>query len=159
MSSWGDAVLKIANENPDIVVADDANVAFTDDAPAVAPRQTTEHGEQVALFVWKDMAKHTHPELAMLFAVPNGGHRHPAVAAKMKAEGEQAGVPDVLLLVARGRFHGLAIEMKVKPNKPTAEQLEWLERFRHYGYSAVVCYSARDAIGVIMAYLTQEGDR
>lgn len=157
VSKWGNVVLQIAHDNPDVVVADDANVAFTDDAPITAiNRQASEHDEQAVLFSWAAMAQGEHPELAMLFAVPNGGQRHPAVAAQLKAEGVRAGVPDVFLAVPRGRFHGLAIEMKVKPNKPTAQQLEWIALLRHYGYSAVVCFGAQDAINTVKAYLSQD---
>lgn len=52
-----------------------------------------EANEQTALFHWAAFAaKHEHPELALMFAVPNGGHRHPVVAAKLKAQGVKAGV-------------------------------------------------------------------
>lgn len=124
-------------------------------------RHASEHDEQVALFAWADLAEAEHPELAMLFAVPNGGQRHPAVAAKLKAEGTKAGVPDILLDVARGRFHGLRIELKRADhsNGPTPEQNEWIAHYHYYGYSAVVCYGAQDAIGVIQAYLSQDGAR
>jgi hypothetical protein len=160
MTGWSDIAYKVAQGNPDVVIVGDANV--TDVTPggciAQSKRHTpSEHEEQVALFEWADREEVNHPELAQLFAVPNGGQRHPAVAAQLKAEGVRAGVPDVLLLVARGRFHGLAIEMKVKPNKPTPAQEEWIARLRYYGYMAVTCWSANEAIGVIMVYLAQEG--
>jgi hypothetical protein len=32
-----------------------------------------------------------------IFAIPNGGHRHIAVAAKLKATGSSAGVPDLYI--------------------------------------------------------------
>ena len=159
MSGW-DAVYKVAQANPDVVIVGDGNVTDVTPGALIAARKRhtpSEHEEQAALFEWATLAQGQHPELAMLFAVPNGGQRHPAVAAQLKAEGVRAGVPDVFLLVARGRFHGLAIEMKVKPNKPTEAQEEWIARLRNYGYSAVVCWSAQDAQSVIMAYLAQEG--
>jgi hypothetical protein len=37
--------------------------------------------------------RRTYPDVR-IFSVPNGGHRHPAVAAKMKATGVSSGVPD-----------------------------------------------------------------
>lgn len=118
----------------------------------------TEHEEQVALFAWAAANEGAHPELCMLLSVPNGGHRHPVVAAKMKAEGQKAGAPDILFLCRRGRFGGMAIELKRadKSNKPTPEQREWIERLRHYGYCAIVAYGAQEAIDAILAYLVQE---
>ena len=122
----------------------------------------TEHDEQVALFAWAAENEAAHPELRNLFAVPNGGARHPAVAAQLKAEGVRRGVPDVFLAVMRrgndGRtWGGLFVEMKRKPNKPTPEQEEWIARLRASGYMAVVCYGAQEAEQCIMAYLVQEG--
>jgi len=43
----------------------------------------SEHEEQVALFRWAWFAQVKHPALALLYAIPNGGHRHKAVAARM----------------------------------------------------------------------------
>ena len=140
--------------NPEIAVQD--GYIHPDYAPIVTARKASEHEEQAAVFAWADAAEVEHPELRMLYAVPNGGHRHPAVAAMMKAEGQRAGVPDMCLPVARGRWHSLYIELKVRPNKPTAEQVDWIERLRYYGNSAIVCYGAQEAINAIMAYLRME---
>lgn len=46
-----------------------------------------EHTEQTALFSRLALYEGKYPELRWIFAIPNGGHRHIAVAAKMKAEG------------------------------------------------------------------------
>jgi len=129
---------------------------LTEAKHAAAP---TEHDEQCALFAWADTAQAQHPELVMLYAVPNGGARHPAVGAQLKAEGVRAGYPDIALDVARGRWHGLRIELKRadRSNHATPEQCVWLERLRQYGYQAVVCYGAQEAINVITTYL--DGDK
>jgi hypothetical protein len=161
MKRWGELALDAARANPDVTVVTPVT-AMPDAAAqwlAQHPHKASEHEEQVALFEWAAREEANHPELAQLFAVPNGGKRHPAVAAQLKAEGTKAGVPDVLLDVARGKFHGLRIEMKRtdRSNGPTPEQKEWIARYRHYGYSAVVCYGAQDAINVITAYLAQDG--
>lgn len=49
--------------------------------------------------------------------------------------------------------HGLYIEMKYGGNKPTAEQRRWLDELSSLGYATAVCYSAEEAIKVIMNYL------
>ncbi len=97
-----------------------------------------EHHEQVALIQWAALNTHKHPELALLFAIPNGGHRDIRVAAKLKAEGVQAGVPDLCLPVARGGFHGLWIELKAGKNTARPAQLAWIDRLRAQGYVATV---------------------
>jgi len=88
--------------------------------------------------------------------VPNGGQRHPAVAKKLKAEGVKAGVPDVLVFEeCRGGYmdrtfcDGLALELKVGRNKPTAAQVEWHERLRKNGWRVEVCYTLDEVLGIL----------
>ena len=45
--------------------------------------QPTEEQEQAAVIEWRDLMVRQFPELRWLHHVPNGGERHPAVAAKM----------------------------------------------------------------------------
>jgi hypothetical protein len=71
------------------------------------------------------MMESKYPALRMLHAIPNGGHRHKATAARLKAAGVKAGVPDICLPVARGDWHGLYIELKVGKNKLTEAQRRW----------------------------------
>jgi hypothetical protein len=118
----------------------------------------TEHDEQVALFRWAAENEAAHPELRMLHATPNGGYRPIVTAVKMQQEGQKRGYPDISLDVARGKFHGLRIELKRRKGaRISAEQEEWIARLRHYGYCACVCYGAGEAINCIMGYLAQEG--
>jgi len=147
----------LLRNSPDVGIADISGLNVGAGVDAVgAP---LEHDEQVALFDWADAMQGEHPELCMMFAIPNGGARHPAVAAQLKAEGVKAGVPDVFLACARGRWHGLFVELKRadRSNHATSAQRAWMEMLRRYGYSACVCYGAQEAISTIMAYLGQEG--
>ena len=114
---------------------------------------SSEHQEQVALFEWAGYARGALPELDLLYAVPNGGLRHKAVAAKMKAEGARAGVPDICLPVPRGGYHSLYIEMKYGKNKPTEKQAAWLKALTDYGHYCKVCYGFEEAKGTIELYL------
>lgn len=119
------------------------------------PSRELEHFEQVRLFTWvKAQVKRT-PELALLFAIPNGGQRHPAVAAKLKAEGVKPGVPDLCLPVARGKFHGLFIELKAPGGKAADSQKWWLNALGHQGYCAHLCIGWESARKVIEAYLDE----
>ena len=54
-----------------------------------------EHVEQVVLFEWARLQAAKYPMLKTMFAIPNGGKRGSATAAKLKAEGVKAGVCDV----------------------------------------------------------------
>ena len=135
--------------------------AALDNAGSLGGAVPLEHDEQAALFAWAESNEAAHPELRNLFAIPNGGARHPAVAAQLKAEGVRRGVPDIMLAIMRrgndGRtWGGLFVEMKRRGNKPTPEQSEWIARLRVNGYMAVVAYGCEEAKQCIMAYLTQQ---
>jgi len=119
----------------------------------------SEHNEQAALFQWAETLQGQIPQLKMLYAIPNGGHRHKAVAAKLKTEGVKAGVLDVNLDVPKTPFHGLRIEMKFGKNKLSDNQIVWVDRYIENGYSVIVCYSWQDAAKGILTYLgePQEG--
>lgn len=113
-----------------------------------------EGNEQAALFSWLRLR---HPvAYRMAFHVPNGGHRHKAVAAKPKAQGVKAGVPDIAILLARGGFHGLFIEFKAAPPHSAAvadSQAAWVDALACEGYRATVCKGVTDAINEIDAYM------
>lgn len=113
----------------------------------------SEHDEQCALFAFAAWAAGRVPELSLLHAIPNGGARHPAVAAKLKAEGVKAGIPDVFLPVARGGRNGLYVELKYGKNKTSAEQDRWIDALREQGYAVAVCYGWQEAARKLLGYL------
>ena len=117
----------------------------------------TESVEQQQLFQWARMASGKHPELELLYKIPNEGKRTRANASRMKAEGLKSGVPDICLPVARGGHHGLYIELKrVKNSRVTQDQLGWIEALIAQGYVAAVCRGCDEAIRVIERYLSEE---
>jgi hypothetical protein len=97
-----------------------------------------------------------YPEAGLLFAVPNGGERNTIVGARMKAEGVKRGVPDYVLPVARGGFHGLAIELKAKGGRVSPEQRQWLDALRAQGWAAYVAWGADQAWDIVRKYLGGE---
>lgn len=115
--------------------------------------KTRESNEQASLMVWAAYQAGRFPELELLYHIPNGGSRNSIEAYHLKEQGVKAGVPDLCLPVARGAFHGLYIELKIKGNKPTTKQRDWIERLREQGYKAEVCYGWEEASGVILDYL------
>jgi hypothetical protein len=120
-------------------------------------KRITEHDEQTAVFKWRDLNLKKYPELISLAAIPNGGHRHKAVAGKLKAEGVSAGFPDIILTCPRHGYHGLFIEMKVrKGGRVSPEQKEWLDRLRREGYQALVCHGFEEARDALRKYLFEE---
>ncbi len=92
----------------------------------------------------------------LIYHVPNGGHRVKAVAAKLKAQGVKAGIPDLVLSMARGGYFGLYIEFKATPPNDaavSANQQERLRKLNDQGYLAIVCRGHFDALEQIRAYL------
>lgn len=113
----------------------------------------TEHEIQAAFFNHVD-SKYAGSNISVLtFAVPNGGHRHIKTALKLKKEGVKRGVSDVLCLIPVKPYHGLVIEFKRHPNKPTKEQLEFMTACVGQRYKVGVCYSVEDAITLFEDYL------
>lgn len=110
-----------------------------------------QHAKKVAQ--WAKIHACKYPELELLYAIPNGGQRHIAVAAKLKAEGVKRGVPDYCLPVARGRYNGLYLELKAPGGRVTVEQNWWIDKLEDQGYAAGVCYGADEAIRILETYL------
>ena len=120
---------------------------------ALAKTQPKEHFEQVTVIRWIDLHAKAIPELSLRFAVPNGAKRSVWEATQAKSEGMQAGVPDLWLPVARGGFHGLAIEMKRKHSGEVSKaQADYIARLSGAGWSVHVCHGAGEAIAVIAGY-------
>lgn len=130
---------------------------------AVRRRVDHEHRAQVAVVTWATLARAEFPELALLFAIPNGGHRNVIVARKLKAEGVKPGVPDLCLPVARGGWHGLFIEMKAGPTRNaeggtrkgvvSVAQAQFALALQTQGYRVATCWGSEAAIGVLREYL------
>ena len=114
-----------------------------------------EAAEQIKLFRWVDLvSKNYYPELRLLYHIPNGGSRNELEAVNLKKQGVRAGVPDLCLPVARGRYHGLYIELKrQKGGKLSEDQKKWLDDLFAQGYLAVRCDGADEAIGILSNYL------
>ncbi len=106
---------------------------------------------------WAEWMSNRQPEAGLLFHIPNGGARTAVTGARMKAEGVKKGVPDLMLPVSRGGFHGLFIEMKRRHGgRVSPEQASWLRALEVLGYCAQVCFGADEAIAVIDRYLKGE---
>jgi len=101
----------------------------------------SEDMEQAHFVSW---FRKSYPEVK-IFAIPNGGHRHPAVAAKLKVTGVVKGVPDLFIPEWL-----LWVEMKkTKGGKVSPEQKEWIEYLNGCGHKAVVANGCDEAIKII----------
>ena len=117
----------------------------------------SEHDIQVQLIAWADANTTKHPELACLFAVPNGGKRSIRTAVNLKLQGVKPGVPDLCLPVARGtdpRYIGLWIELKKPGGTTSPAQAHWLAALAMYGHKTALCTSWESARDHLLDYLT-----
>lgn len=90
---------------------------------------------------------------------PNEGKRNPRTGAALKAAGMKAGFPDCVVFDPFGvadkprNFQnikrGLAIELKVGKNKPTAAQAKWLSDLGGRGWRCEVCYTLDEVLDVL----------
>jgi len=97
--------------------------------------------------------------------IPNEGKRSLFERWKSKILGIKRSMPD-LLIFKRIKFpldimtneyyehSGLAIEFKIKPNKPTYEQLRILGYLQEEGWDTKICYTFDEAKEIIDFYLT-----
>ena len=93
----------------------------------------------------------------LLFAVPNGGARSRTEAAIMKAEGVTAGVTDLILLLGRGGFNALCIEMKTTDRHSALSdaQIEWRSLAITNGSRHVVCRTLEEFQSEIRWYMAR----
>jgi hypothetical protein len=74
---------------------------------------------------------------------------------RLKLKGVKSGVPDCLIFTQRNGFKGLAIELKIKPNRPTETQKQWLLELSLLGWLCKVAYSFDEAQKIIDEYLKE----
>lgn len=128
--------------------------------PEQLAANSSEHSQQVALFAWAAQNADKIPELRLLFAIPNGGKRDKVTAARLKAEGVRAGVPDIFWPVARNAeitarmvtWRGLFIEMKAVDGRVSDEQDKWIADLEAQGYCCCVAWSFAQARQCILNY-------
>lgn len=82
----------------------------------------------------------------VFFSVPNEGKRTASTAAKLKANGLRAGVPD-LMLIRDGRAYGL--ELKTETGRISPAQRACHAEFTSAGATVSVAFGLDDAIATL----------
>jgi hypothetical protein len=116
-------------------------------------RANPEHVQQVGLFQIVSAWAKQYPELALLYAVPNGSDRNPTVGAKLKAEGVRKGMLDCVLPVPVGGYGALYLEMKAPPGRASKDQIAWAKALMQAGNAVAFCWSAESAFQTLLNYL------
>lgn len=105
----------------------------------------SEHSEQVNFVRWFRLA---YPKV-LIFAIPNGGHRHIAVADKLKAEGVVTGIPDLYIPAWR-----LWVEMKRQQGgKLSSSQKEMKKYLLEIGDNFILGHGFDDARAKIIEFV------
>lgn len=77
----------------------------------------------------------------------------------LKKMGVRKGMPDLMIFKPMGVFVGLAVELKISPNKPTKEQLQVLDRLTvNEWYSDVLYDYVDDFIILAKNYLNPRSE-
>jgi hypothetical protein len=115
-------------------------------AAVLNERIPTEHEDQREVVFWFRRKYRT----VRMFAIPNGGFRSRATAARLKAEGVSKGVPDLFVPELL-----LWVEMKrSKDGRLSPDQRDWIRYLEGTcGHTAMVCYGAEDAKAKIEEFM------
>jgi hypothetical protein len=105
-----------------------------------------------------------------LFMVPNGAYlgagmktlgsgKSVSLAAirfhQLKRQGFVNGVADLLLIVPRGDYHGLALEMKAPKGRVSDDQEQMMAVFQSHGWQAMCAWSFDEGVRAITNYLNR----
>lgn len=133
-----------------------------------ATRQRIEVEHSKALATWAELQAVTLPELQHLFHWPNGGMRdrktvirkgkavtYSPTGSLLKAMGAKPGPLDHWLFVPRGRFCGMAFEMKASASdKMSQAQTQFADQLKRCGFHVPdPFYDWETAARAITAYL------
>ena len=107
----------------------------------------SEDHEQMLFVQW---FRRTYPGV-LIYAIPNGGARHTAVAAKLKATGVTKGIPDLHVPA-----WSLWIEMKrQKGGTVSPEQKDQMAYLTGIGHTCLVCAGNEIAQQMTWAFVAQ----
>lgn len=92
----------------------------------------------------------------LYFAVPNENSRADSNAitgAIRRSMGVYHGVSDTLMLIPRGRYHGLCVEYKDEKGRQSEHQTAWQKLVESQGYRYELCRSLEQFKSIIAEYL------
>ena len=89
----------------------------------------------------------------LIFAVPNGGSRHPAEAINLKKQGVKPGVADAILLIPKKGYASLCIEFKTASGTQSKEQKEFQKQVEGCGSKYVIVRNVTEAVKEMSWYL------
>lgn len=120
--------------------------------------QPTEDSIHFALVDWLKTVPYKNGFLIDYFHhSPNGGTSSPRQKAKFTRMNTLNGFPDLECFIAKGRYHGLYVELKrEKGGIVSADQKRILGMLSEEGYAAVVCRGFDASVKSIEQYMALE---
>lgn len=125
-------------------------------ASALPAKRSDEFTLQCDCINW---LKSAWPGLQMKYTATVGGARlanGPKSYKKLEMMGYLKGVPDVLIFLARGPYHGLFVELKTPTGKFQPSQLQVHQALREEGYLVCVIRDHIDFRDLVDAYARSE---
>lgn len=108
---------------------------------------------QIKLFDWLRSREDLIP---FCLHIANERRASPIHGRILKRMGVRPGASDVFLGISRGKYHGMFLELKAGKNKPSKEQLLFMQDMAIQGYHAVWCQGYEAAKQLIEDYLKLE---
>jgi hypothetical protein len=109
--------------------------------------------QMMAFFDYCKVMENRHKAWKLAYHIPNERKASIQRRITMARCGVKKGMPDICIPVPNDKYASLYIEMKVKPNKPSKEQLELLKELYSAGSYSCIAWSAEEAISVVNKYL------
>lgn len=119
----------------------------------------TERQVQMAYFQWVRLMRNSDPLFYYIYHIPNQGDAGTVTWwLKRRDEGAEPGLPDVNIDYASRGYIGARFELKIKPNKLSKNQRDWLKRFKEAGYYTKVVWSFDELRDATNWYLRRQNN-
>lgn len=115
-----------------------------------------EDSELITFFDYIRIKERSDPRYSAIFHVENERRCAPWQGARRKRKGVKAGVVDVLCMVPVNGTPGLFAELKIKPNRLSESQLDFMKLMHCMGYRTRVAWSSDELIEIVDSYLKGE---
>lgn len=112
-----------------------------------------EDAELIKFFDFVQWQEKLDPRFEGIFHVANERRASWAAGKLLKQKGVRSGVCDIIVPIASSGYHGLFIELKIRPNKLTVEQSRFIDLMIYNGFCARVVWSGDEAIELLREYL------
>ncbi len=117
-------------------------------------RNQYEDKHQIAFFDWVAIKANQDERYDNIIAIPNQGTRGGVRwGQSRRREGLRKGFPDIAILGVGKGYAGAFVELKISPNRPSSEQLDWLRRLKKARYWAGIIWSSQELIDFTEYYI------